>query len=102
MDPKWSPNQAKNEHAGAESGYLGQDLDTGLGILARISVSGPGSAHVDQDPGIWATFWASGPGSGHLGKVLGIWARIWASGRAGWSAIVCFCSLSSLRSRCCY
>ena len=74
MDPKWSPNQAKNEQSGAESGHLGQDLDTGLGILARISVSGPGSGHVDQDPGIWATFWAriwaSGQGSGHLGGGL--------------------------------
>ena len=91
MDPKWSPNQAKNEQSGAESGHLGQDLDTGLGILARISVSGPGSGHMDQDLGIWARFWASGPGSGHLGKVLGIWATIWASGgRVGlpWFAFV--------------
>ena len=84
MDPKWSPNQAKNEQSGAESGHLGQDLDTGL-------VSGPGSGHLDQDLGIWATFWASGPGSRNLGKVLGIWARIWASGgRVGlpWFAFV--------------
>ena len=32
MDPKWSPIQAKNEQSSAESGHLGQDLDTGLGI----------------------------------------------------------------------
>ena len=71
MDPKWSPNQAKNEQSGAESGHLGQDLETGLGILARISVSGPGSGHVDQDLGILATFWASGPGSMGPGQWAG-------------------------------